>query len=370
MRIIPGEGVAPVETPDMFIRAADWAHGRDFGCPAGIALRRTLLELTGPPRLGACSLDGPVPLPAWPGVRPVSVSWPVVTTAVDAVLLIHPGPLTAVVRARIAAGPQAFLVLSDVPQLPPTLPLLDARVRLLAGELRTLARRFPDVAAELLAIAGPEQLPPRRPRIAVISPEPVDSLATDFPGLDIVDDPHVDAVVAVAPPGGWRPHDHPTLLDAATRAGRLVSTAPLPAGIPGTVAHPDRPLLDAVHHALRQPRTVPDTRPGGWLRAADVIARRRHREVIARLDHARPPSPWTHRDLLIQVLFITALTALTLSRLHPGLAVAAGLGAGGLRWWTGRREAVAAWRRAETARLTAEPTAQARWIRRQLAKES
>src|SRR5699024_8252827 len=42
----PGGG--PVDTPDMFIRAADWAHARDFGCPAGLALRRVLLELTGP----------------------------------------------------------------------------------------------------------------------------------------------------------------------------------------------------------------------------------------------------------------------------------------------------------------------------------
>lgn len=46
-----------MQTPDIFIRAADWAHSRDFGCAAGIGLRRVLLELTGPPRVGACTLS-------------------------------------------------------------------------------------------------------------------------------------------------------------------------------------------------------------------------------------------------------------------------------------------------------------------------
>ena len=374
-----------MDTPDMFIRAADWAHARDFGCPAGLALRRVLLELTGPPRLGACTLDGPVPLPAWP-VREVSVRWPVTTTAVDAVLLVHPGPLPAAVRARLVAGPQHFHVVPALPAELPEVPLLDVRTRLLAGELHALAARHPSVARELLAIAGRPVVAGARPRVAVIGPDPGD---VDLPGMEIVAaDPHVDAVLAVAPAGGWTTADHPTLRDAVHRAGRLVSTAPLPADVPGTVVLPGQSPAAAVRHALTLPVTLPASRPGAWLRAAEQLERRRrllldaasHTDLpaLARrhgLTPASPPPPW---EVLAQALFLAAAAALTLGRAAwflgpvPGLlaGTVAGLVAGGLRWRTGRREAQRAWLRQETARLLRTPPAEATWLRRQLAKET
>lgn len=79
-----------MRTPDIFIRAADWAHSRDFGCAAGIGLRRVLLELTGPPRVGACTLDGSVPVPASWQVKGVAVTWPATTPGVDVLVLVHP----------------------------------------------------------------------------------------------------------------------------------------------------------------------------------------------------------------------------------------------------------------------------------------
>ncbi len=379
----PGGGA--VDTPDMFIRAADWAHAREYGCPAGLALRRVLLELTGPPRLGACTLDAPVPLPAWP-VREVTVRWPVTTTAVDAVLLIHPGPLPAAVRARLTAGPQHFHVLPVLPADPPEVPLVDVRARLLAGELHALAARHPAVARELRGIAGPAVLTRPRPRVAVIGPEPAE---VDLPGMEIVTaDPHVDVVLAVAPSGGWRAADHPTLRDAARRAGRLVSTAPLPADVLGTVVLPGQSPAAAVRHALSLPAALPAPRPGAWLRAADQLERRRrllldvvpHTDLpaLARrhgLSPAAPPPPW---EVLTQALFLATVAALTLGRALwflgpvPGLlaGTAAGLLAGGMRWRTGRREAQRRWIRQETTRILRTPPAEAAWLRRQLAKET
>ncbi|MDO5669321.1 MAG: hypothetical protein Q4G50_04910 [Corynebacterium sp.] len=343
-----------METPDIFIRAADWAHARDFGCPAGISLRRVLLELTGPPRVGACTLDGPVALPDWP-VREVTVTWPVLSRGVDLVFLIHPGPLTAAIRSRVAAGPQVVRVVPQLPATFPDVPLIDARRTLLRGELHALATRYPHLAAELLAIAGPAAAATRRPRLAVISPGPVD---VDLPGCEVVaGDPHVDAVVALAPPGGWTPADHPTLLDAARRAGRLISTAPLPADIPGTVLRPGQPLIDAVHLALRHPAALPDPRPGAWLRAVDLLHRRRPAPGPA-------PFPW---EVAAQAVVFGALAGLAAGRAGLGIALCAAVTVAGMRWWTGRREAHRAWIREEAARHPRTP--QAAWVRRQLAKE-
>lgn len=374
-----------MDTPDMFIRAADWAHARDFGCPAGLALRRVLLELTGPPRLGACTLDGPVPLPAWP-VREVTVRWPVTTTAVDAVLLVHAGQLPAADRARLNAGPQHFLVVPALPVELPGVPLLDVRTRLLAGELHALAARHPSVARELLAIAGQAVMTSARPRVAVIGPAPGN---VDLPGMEIVTaDPHVDAVLAVAPAGGWTVADHPTLRDAARRAGRLVSTAPLPDDVPGTVLRAGQSPVEALRHALTLPAVLPAPRPGAWLRAAEQLERRRrllldaasHTDLpaLARrhgLVPAAPPRPW---EVLAQALLLAVVAALTLGRAVwflgplPGIlaGVAAGLLAGGMRWRTGRREAQRTWIRQETARILRTPPAEAAWLRRQLAKET
>lgn len=389
-----------MHTPDIFIRAADWAHARDFGCPVGIALRRVLLELTGPPRVGACTLDGPVPVPASWQVRDVSVGWPATTPGVDIVVLIHPGPLPAFVRSRIAAGPQGIVVvpaLSDAPPFAPAL-LLDVRARLLRGELRALAARHPDVADELRVLEGGGSAgaaPAPVPRVAVISPDP--NVRVELPGLEIAEDAHVDAVLAVAPPAGWTSADHPTLRDAAQRAGRLISTAPLPADIPGTVVRPGRPLVDAVRHALTLPATpMPAPRPGAWLRAAEQVERRRRllldahlADLVARRDvgklselardHGLPPSPPVDlREAAGQALLVGVVAGVAVGRATwpagavPGIFAGAfaALAAGWLRWWSGRRQAHSKWAADEAARIRRTPVClPAVWLRRTLAKE-
>ncbi|QGU05695.1 hypothetical protein [Corynebacterium comes] len=386
-----------MRTPEIFIRAADWADARDFGCLAGIALRRVLLELTGPPRVGACTLDGPARVPESWQVREVAVTWPATTPGIDVLVLIHPGPLTAAVRSRIAAGPQAVLVVPALPESGPWSPelLLDVRTRLLHGELRALAARHPHVAEELLAVAGAGGMTVPTPRIAVISPDP--QVRVELPGMEIVADAHVDAVLAVAPPAGWADVDHPTLRDAARRAGRLISTAPLPAEIPGTVVRPGRPLADAVRHALTLPASPPPVpRPGTWLRAADQLERRRRLLLDARLADlvarralgdltalARghglaPASPPDLREVAGQAVLIALAVGVATGRsawsVGPlaGVLVgaAAALAAGGLRWRRGRREAHSVWARDEAARIRRAPThAPAAWLRRTLAEE-
>ncbi|MCS5480540.1 hypothetical protein NYP18_12840 [Corynebacterium sp. YIM 101645] len=386
-----------MRTPEIFIRAADWAHARDFGCPAGIGLRRVLLELTGPPRVGACTLHAPVPLPAFWQVREVAVTWPVTSPGADIVVLVHPDPLPAAARSRIALGPQEVIVVRQLPVEPPfpagLLPTV--RSRLLHGEIRALAARHPQLADELLALAGPAPTITRTPRVAVISPDP--DTRVELPGIDIADDAHVDAVLAVAPPGGWTTADHPTLADAARRAGRLVSTAPLPAGIPGTLVPPGRPPVEAVRHALTLPAgPLPDVRPGTWLRAAEQLERRRRllldahltdlvtrRAVgeLAQLAHEQglPPAPPPRlREQLGQALLIAFVVGLAAGRAvwaaGPVTGATAGtlaaLAAGGLRWWRGRREAQSRWAAEEAARLRRTPEhAPAVWLRRTLAKE-
>lgn len=386
-----------MRTPDIFIRAADWAHTRDFGCPAGIVLRRVLLDLTGPPRVGACTLDGPVPLPSSWQVRQVAVAWPGTTPGVDVLLLIHSGPLSAAVRSRIAAGPQGVIVVPALPDSVPFSPelLLEVRARLLHGELRALAARHPHLADELLTVAGVAGTRTATPRVAVISPDP--TVSVQLPGMEIVADAHVDAVLAVAPATGWTCADHPTLRDAARRAGRLVSTSPLPAGIPGTVVHPGRPLVDAVRHALTLPAApLPAAHPGTWLRTADQLERR-HRllldahlaDLVARravgdlaelarrhrLDPAPPPDL---REVAGQALLLALAAGAASGRaawqVGPLAGVLGGacaaLAAGGMRWRRGRREALAVWAAAEAARLRRGPThPPAVWLRRTLAEE-
>jgi hypothetical protein len=386
-----------LRTPEIFIRAADWAHAREFGCPAGIGLRHALVELTGPARVGACTLHAPVPLPAsWP-VREVSVAWPATNPALDVLVLVHPGPLTAAVRSRIAAGPQEVIVVGRLPEDPPfPVELLpEVRARLLHGEIRALAARHPHAAGELLALVGPVPVAARTPRVAVISPDP--DTRVELPGIDIVEDPHVDAVLAVAPPGGWTAADHPTLADAARRAGRLVSTAPLPTDIPGTLVPPGRPPVEAVRHALTLPAgPLPAPRPGTWLRAAEQLERRHRllldahltdlvtRRAVGELvelahDRGLPPSPPPElRDQLGQALLIAVVAGLAVGRAvwpaGPLAGVAAGvvaaLAAGGLRWRRGRREARGRWAAEEAARIRRTPDhAPAVWLRRTLAKE-
>ncbi|AGF73596.1 hypothetical protein [Corynebacterium halotolerans] len=295
-----------VPTPVIFTRAADWAHGRPFGCRAGEDLRRTLIELTGPPRIGACGLDAAVPLPEdWLttlGAREVAVNWPVTTPGVDAVVFVHAGTVPPRVRSRMLAGPALFVRVPDLGEdaarqviaaLTPAA-VLGARTHLLAGELHALAARHPGLAPGLESIAvlaDPVMMP--AVRVAVIGPEEArrgavtHELSHALPDVEIVDHGDVEAVVAVAPARGWGATDAPTLADAARRVGRLVSTAPLPAGVAGhhTVEGELAAVLTAV---LDRPRTVelPEPRPGAWSRAADHLERRRRRTLELRLQEA------------------------------------------------------------------------------------
>src|SRR5699024_5477744 len=112
---------------------------------------------------------------------------------IDVLVLVHPGPLTAPVRSRVAAGPQAVVVVAALPESVPFSPELLPRVRarLLHGELRALAARHPHLAGELRAVAGAGGQPPRTPRVAVISPDP--AARVELPGMEVVADAHVDA---------------------------------------------------------------------------------------------------------------------------------------------------------------------------------
>ncbi|WIM70825.1 hypothetical protein [Corynebacterium suedekumii] len=400
----------------MFIRAADWAHAREFGCPAGVQLRRVLHELTGPPRVGACTLAAPVPL-GWEGIREVTVTWPALSPGVDAAVLAHPGPLTAAIRARVEAGPCLILVVPDL-RSPERLraeieaSLVTVRTRLLAGELNALARRHPGHAAALTAIAGVApalSATPRVPQVTVIGPDPATRAVAvaDLSGTDLVDHAEVDAVIAAAPPGGWTDADAVTLADAARRTGRLVSTAPLPAGVEGTVVRPGLPLLDALHLALARPRTLPTARPGAWERAAAGLERRRlahaDAELTRLLDRAREDGAGVAADLgtlaadhgrmlgprpdplpvMAQALLVAAAAGVTVGRLtwalHPAGAVVAGCAVaavtGWLRWRSGRRYAWARWAEREGAHLRrhlAAPgmtsTGPGAWLRRELAR--
>lgn len=284
---------AVVLTPPIFAAAADWAQARPFGCTAGQTVREVLHQLTGPPRVTACTLSASVPLEL-PGATEVRTTWPVTQPGVDVCFVIHPGELPPRIRSRMWAGPALFLPVRAVEEITPALldqhRLLAARARILAGELHALALRYPEHGEQLRALAGlAPQLAPPDPGIAVIGPEAdrcaalAEKLALHF---EVRNGADVDAVVAVAPRGGWGPGDVATLRDAAVRVGRLVSTAPLPAGsnLSGAVARRDAEIPRLLQALLRQPRagSVPEPDPvtGNWRRA---LGRLRRREGI-RLD--------------------------------------------------------------------------------------
>ena len=409
-------------TPPIFTRAANWAHARPFGCPAGRGLRHVLGELTGPPRVGACTLGTPVALPAdWPpgvAVREVGVCWPAPTAGIDVVVLVHDGPVPPRARSRMAAGPALFLPVPDLTvesgrrvagHLDPAT-VVAVRARLLAGELRSLAVRHPGLAGELETVAG--TVPPPRAgggRITVIGPDErcrrgvATQLAERF---EVVGDGDVEAVVAVAPPGGWGPADTPTLADAARRVGRLVSTAPLPAGVPGHRATAGQ-LPSLLELVLERPRQgpLPESRPGAWARAAEQLERRRRRSVEERIRHAvelagregpadlpefralgrelgvgEVPGP-ARRGLvepLVQLLVLSLVAGLALGRLlwvlDPTLGAAAGLSLAGVlvavRWRGLHRQRWLRWAGEQAARLrgAAAVDGPRAWLRRTLAR--
>ncbi len=398
---------ARVSTPAIFTRAADWAHARPFGCRAGADLRRALTDLTGPPRIGACSLEAPVPLPAsWSepaDVREVTVHWPVTTPGVDVVLIVHSGATPPRVRSRMLAGPALFIQVDGLDdaaarRLADTLTpsrLVAVRTRLLAGELRALATRHPGLAEDLRRIAD-LAIAPASPtaRVAVIGPDAVRRdavtrhLRRTLPGIEIVGHGDVEAVVAVAPERGWGATDVPTLDDATRRVGRLVSTAPLPTGVDGHRATEGQ-LTEVLAAVLDRPRVMapPEPRTGAWWRAAERLEQRRRRDLELDLQAAvalaRDDGPAAvgrlhaldrrlgggfidapGRDMVLEPLAQSAplalLAALAVGRLlwpvHPMAAVGAGAAVGMVLGW--RR-----WRRARRGRWTAWATEQAGLLR-------
>ncbi|WP_290218035.1 hypothetical protein [Corynebacterium atrinae] len=371
----------------MFIRAADWAHGREFGCRVGMDLRRILGELTGPPRVGACTLEGSVPLPDCAEIREVTVTWPGLSLGIDAAVLVHPAPLPPEVRARIHTASPLVVVVAELDRSSWEFvlarvkeQLIEVRLRLLAVQLRLLAARHPVVASELAGIA--REAEPRRPRIAVIGPDSdaCAQVAAAARGVDVVDHSDVDAVLAVAPSAGWGPDDVPTLIDAARRSGRLISTAALPPGVDGTVAAPGD-----LAQALARPRAgvVPAPRIGAWQRAAEHCERRRRllfdAHLVALIAQAESdpaavlrglravalsnslPEPGKPRlgSLALQAVVLGLATGAAICRVlwwwQPVLGIVLGLGAGvavgWVRWVRGRREAQVLWAEREAARL-------------------
>ncbi|APT89651.1 hypothetical protein CFRA_10905 [Corynebacterium frankenforstense DSM 45800] len=305
------------ETPPIFAAVADWVAARPLGCPAAAALTDVLHALTGPPRTALTTLDAA----AQPELAAVAAefgcarpAWPVVGAGVDAVVLVHPGPLPPGTAARLACGPQLFCVVDSAAEARAALAagvdpaaLLATRARILAGELRALAHRLPRLAAPLqeLASLSPGEIDDARGAGAAgsVTASVAGGAAVAVAGPDAqacrrvaarlraggveVAGPGAAVLVAVAPPGGWTPADHAAL--AAAGEGRAVySTAALPAGVPGEhVAEGD---LVARLAAPLPP--APDGR--AWRTAAGVVTRRRlaglDRELVRALAAGDPES--------------------------------------------------------------------------------
>ncbi|QGU08510.1 hypothetical protein COCCU_13055 [Corynebacterium occultum] len=360
--------MAPV--PAIFLAAADWAQARPFGCVVGQSLREILSGLTGPPRVTACTFSAVLPLDL-PGAIAVHAPWPVTQSGVDLCFLIHPGPLPARARARIAAGPLTFIHLQDAAELSGSRisqkMLLDARARALAGELQALALRHPALAGELgeLAALGPGIREPERKRVAVIGPDAgacgaVRDLLANF---EVLDSAEVDAVVAVAPAVGWDASDSRTLSDAFHRVGRLLSTAPLPAGAPdgAVVVRSPTEIPGMLQRLLAHPAVTarPELLPGGGRRALAVLRQRegqrfefelsectqtsQFRELAQRRGLGPIPAPGVRH--VLEPLVFGVLAAGAVARLgwplSPVVGMVAGTLAGGisavLRWRSGER---------------------------------
>lgn len=361
-----------VPVPAIFPAAADWAQARPFGCVVGRSLRDILGELTGPPRVVVCTFAAVLPVEL-PGTIPVHAPWPVLRSGVDLCFLIHPGPLPARARARIASGPLAFLHLHDAAgvsaDMIPGKLLLDARARVLRGELEALARRHPPAAVELRALAELGPGPPVRElgRVAVIGPdagrrEAVRALLGDFEVRDAAD---VDVVVAVAPESGWGAADVGTLRDAFERVGRMLSTAPMPSGGPEVVvARAGEELPGLVKRLLAQPAVAPtpELLPVGGRRALAVLRQRERQRFEFELSQCTQTSqlaelarnhhlgslPGRGVRALVEPLTFALVAAVAVARLgwplSPVLGMVAGTLAGGmsvvLRWRAGERRRV------------------------------
>ncbi|MGP6175217.1 hypothetical protein [Corynebacterium sp. A21] len=360
--------MAPV--PAIFVATVDWAQARPFGCVVGQAMRDILAELTGPPRVAACTLAAVVPMEI-PGVVAVPAPWPVAQPGVDVCFLVHPGELPARVQSRMASGPVVFIHTRSPAEISPDLIdpelLIDARATALAGELEALALRHPGLAAELrsLALLRPPAPVERRRRVAVIGPDPAAcaQLRTALGDFRVVDSADVDAVVAVAPDTGWSLTDVPTLLDAQERGRRLLSTAPLPAGSPpAVVARSVAEVPALLARLLDQPAVVvaPELARGQVQRALGILRQREIKYFQYELSECTQTSqlvdmaerwelgPLPARGVrpLVEVLMFAGLSVAAIARLawplSPALAILAGTLAAGmvavLRWRSGERQ--------------------------------
>lgn len=360
--------MAPV--PAIFVATVDWAQARPFGCVAGQTMRNVLAELTGPPRVSACTLSAVVPMEL-PGVVAVPAPWPVAQPGVDACFLVHPGELPAWVRSRMASGPVIFIHLRSPAEISPDLIdpelLIDARARALAGELEALALRHPGLAPELreLALLGPAAPTGRQQRVAIIGPVPalcaqVRAVLGDF---EVVDSAEVDAVVAVSPAVGWSVRDLPTLIDAHERGRRLLSTAPLPVGSPpAVVARSVAEVPELLRRLLEHPVVVavPELARGHAQRALSTLRQREMRCFQYELSECTQtshlgylaerwemgPLPAREARQLVEVLVFAGVSVVTIARLgwpfSPVLGILTGSLAGGmvamLRWRSGERQ--------------------------------
>ena len=278
------QGVDMTQVPEIFRTAATWAQGRPFGDPAGMAVTALLTELTGPPRIGVCTVDAPVTATI-PDAVMVRTAWPAVGSGTDVVLLIHPGNIPGRVRSRMRAGPQKFVHIEDKEQAENyTLgvsELTAIREHLLGGELRALAARFPELNSLVPATQSPEQ---RRPRVVIIGPDPqlVSDLKTELAHhLTVVDTADADVVVAVPGKHGFLLADAPTIQDAWQRVGRLVTLSPLPEGLcPGAVPA-GRDLATTITRLAATPArmSIPAVPTGQWGRALKRMNTRYHEKV-------------------------------------------------------------------------------------------
>ena len=277
-------GKTVVDVPENFRVAAAWAEGRAFGDAAGMAVREVLKELTGPPRIGVCTVDAPVRVTV-PGARMVHTPWPAVGSGTDVVLLIHAGDVPGRVRSRMRAGPQEFIHIEDKEQAENytigVSELVGIRERLLTCELKALSARFP----ELSGLVG-DPVRPRgaeMPRVVVIGPDH-DRVAEvrSFLAVHVEVVASADADVVVAVPGGrgFLLVDAPTIQDAWRRVGRLVTLSPLPDGVCPQAVPAGWDLVDTIHRVADQPAgwdlpAVPDAR---WVQAVERMERQWHHE--------------------------------------------------------------------------------------------
>lgn len=346
------------ELPKIFLTTATWAEGRSFGDPAGIAVRELLVELTGPPRIGVCSVDAPIQVTVAEALM-VHTAWPAVGSGTDVVLLVHAGDLPGRVRSRMRAGPQKFVHVEDKEQAENytigIAELAAVRARLLDCELRALMVRFPQVG-EL--ISGVVEVQPRRPRVVVIGPEPaqVVSVRSELaPFFTMVDSADADVVVAVPGGNGFLLIDAPTIQDAWQRVGRLVTLSPLPAGVCPQAVPVGRDLVTTISRLAAQPAqiTTPPVPGARWLQVLDRFDRD-HREQIrclrARGDRSGmrelarsrgrelPPEP----RIQTRELLITAGLALGICLIKPDV-VPVLVGILGFRIFQQRQRELAKW---------------------------